>query len=44
MAVSKVGALTREFCMAEIGIWVNYGGKQVWRLIGAIKPGFTEYK
>ena len=29
MAVSKVGAITRELCMAEIGTWENDGGKQV---------------
>ena len=29
MAVSKVVAITREFCMAEIGTWGNDGGKQV---------------
>ena len=31
MAVSKVGVLTREFCMAVIGTWRNYGGKRVGR-------------
>ena len=45
MAVSQVGALTREFGMVEIGIWGNNGGKRVKPLTrGAIKQGFTVYK
>ena len=27
MALSKFGALRREFYIAEIGTWENYGGK-----------------
>ena len=34
MALSKFGALTREFYIAEIGTWENYGGKPVWRFKG----------
>ena len=34
MALSEFGALTREFYIAEIGTWENYGGKRVWRFIG----------
>ena len=34
MAFSEFGALTREFNIAEIGTWENYGGKRVWRFIG----------
>ena len=33
MALSESGALKREFCIAEIGTWENYGGKGVWRFI-----------
>ena len=33
MALSEVGALTREFCIAEIGTWGNDGSMRVWRLI-----------
>ena len=29
MALSEVGALTREFCITEIGTWGNDGGKRV---------------
>ena len=42
MAVSEVGALTREYCMPEIRTWRNNGSKRIWRLIwGAIKRSFT---
>ena len=34
MALSEFGSLTREFYIAEIGTWGNYGGKRVWRFIG----------
>ena len=34
MALSEFGSLTREFYIAEIGTWENYGGKRVWRFIG----------
>ena len=34
MALSEFGALTREFYIAEIGTWENYGGKRVWRFMG----------
>ena len=34
MGLSQFGALTREFYIAEIGTWANYGGKRVWRFIG----------
>ena len=33
MALSEFGALTREFYIAEIGTWENYGGKRVWWFI-----------
>ena len=33
MAVSKFGALMREFYIMEIGTWENYCGKQVWRFM-----------
>ena len=33
MAVSKFGALTREFYIAEIKTWENIGGKRVWRFM-----------
>ena len=34
MALSAVGALTREFCIAKMGTLGIDGGMQVWRLIG----------
>ena len=34
MALSEVGALTREFCIVEIWTWGCDGGMRVWRLIG----------
>ena len=34
MALSEVGALTREFCITEIETWGNNGGMRDWRLIG----------
>ena len=34
MGLSEFGALTKEFNIAEIGTWKNYGGKSVWRFIG----------
>ena len=34
MGVSEFGALTREFYIAEIWTWENYGSKQAWRLKG----------
>ena len=33
MAVSEFGALTREFYIAEIGTWENYGGERVWQFM-----------
>ena len=41
MAVSEGGALRREFCMVEIGIWQNIGCKEVLRLIGDDKTRFN---
>ena len=32
--MGEFGALTREFYIAKIGTWENYGGKRVWRFIG----------
>ena len=29
MALSEFGALTRDFYIAEIGTWENYGSKRV---------------
>ena len=40
MVVSEVGALTREFCITEIGPLGNDGGKRVWQLIGGDKMRF----
>ena len=34
MVLSEFGALMREFYIAEIWTWENYGGKRVWRFIG----------
>ena len=34
MALSDFGSLTREFYIAEIGTWENYGGKRVRQFIG----------
>ena len=34
MVVSQVGALTKEFCMAEIWTWGNDGSKRILRLMG----------
>ena len=34
MALSEFGALTREFYIAEIETWENYGSKGVWRFLG----------
>ena len=33
MAVSELGALTREIYIVEIGTWENYGGKWVLRFM-----------
>ena len=33
MAVSKFGALMREFYNAEIGTWKNHGSNRVWLYI-----------
>ena len=34
MALSEFRSLTREFYIAEIGTWENYGGQGVWQNIG----------
>ena len=34
MAIGEFGALTREFYIAEIRTWENYGGKRVWPFMG----------
>ena len=34
MALSKFGALTRKFFIAEFGTWENNSGKRVWRFMG----------
>ena len=33
IALSKFGALMREFDIAEIRTWENYGGKRVWQFM-----------
>ena len=45
MVISEFGALTREFYIAEIRTWENYGGKRVWPLMrGNITRFYCTYK